>query len=187
MPFTFKVATENVWAMRVAMGQNYADDDSVSFKRALDDISSSESSLEADLFREGSPISSYQLVPVARFGSTITDPGVAVRQSLRRPDDHRVPGVAVGQNLRRIDDHRFSVRQRLRIWRYRRRTGDGTGRVDGGSWWRLSRCGHGVGVCNDGEGEPGAGEGKIPPDSPSSREVLGASELDLPPLLVLET
>ncbi|PIK55420.1 hypothetical protein BSL78_07691 [Apostichopus japonicus] len=57
-----------------AMGQNYADVDSVSFKRALDDISSSESSLEADLFSEGSPISSYQLVPVARFGSTITEP-----------------------------------------------------------------------------------------------------------------
>ncbi|PIK46433.1 hypothetical protein BSL78_16680 [Apostichopus japonicus] len=56
-----------------AVGQNYEDDDSVSFKRALDDISSSESSLEADPLREGSPISSYQLVPVARFGSLITD------------------------------------------------------------------------------------------------------------------
>ncbi|PIK59487.1 hypothetical protein BSL78_03559 [Apostichopus japonicus] len=130
-----KVATENVWAMR-GQWAKLRRRDSVSFKRALDDISSSESSLEADLFREGSPISSYQLVPWHVSARTITEsPGVAVRQSLRRPMTPS-PGVAVGQSLR--------------IWQYRRRTGDGTGRVDGEAGGDFLGAGTGLGSATTG-------------------------------------
>ncbi|PIK38811.1 hypothetical protein BSL78_24346 [Apostichopus japonicus] len=154
-----------------AMGQNYADDDSVSFKRALDDISSSESSLEADLFSEGSPISSYQLVPVARFGSTITEPPESLSD------------IASGDR-----DDRVVVRQSLRIWRYRRRTGDGTGRVDGeagGDPVSASLCGGdgaGTGLMGEAGGDfLGAGTGLGSATTGRVKEVRRVNPHPFPP------